>query len=70
MQSSWKSKMLKWLYNKFINEHTPQCMTCGWNMRFDKESMFRYEWRCIWESCGWGTFQTANGVYHWWKKKN
>ena len=28
--------MLKWLYNKFWNEHTPPCMTCGWNMKVGK----------------------------------
>jgi len=61
--------MWMWLHNKFWREHTPQCQ-CGWNMRLDKESMFRYEWRCIWKSCGWGTFQSANGRYNWWKKKN
>ena len=69
MKNSWRNKMIKWLYNKFLNEHTPPCR-CGWNMKPYKESMFRYEWRCVWKSCGWGTFQSANGRYHWWRKKN
>ena len=68
MQSSWKSKMWKWLYNKFWNEHTPPC-NCGWNMKPYKESMFHYEWKCIWNSCGWGAFQSSNGKMHWWQEK-
>ena len=58
--------MIKWLYNKFWMEHTPQC-TCGWNMNVWKDSMFHMEWKCAWNSCGWGAFQDANGKLHWWK---
>ena len=59
--------MFKWLYNKFWNEHTPPCMTCGWNMKVWKDSMFHMEWKCSWVSCGWGAFQDTNGKLHWWK---
>ncbi len=38
-------------------------------MKQYKESMFISEWKCIWTKCGWGTFQTSNGKYHWWKQK-
>ena len=62
--------MVRWLHNKFWREHTPECMECKWNMKPYKDSIFRIEWKCIWKSCGWGTFQTANGTLHWYKKKN
>ena len=58
---------MKWLWNKFWNEHTPPRMKCGWNMKVWKDSMFHMEWKCAWNSCGWGAFQDANGKLHWWK---
>ena len=58
---------MRWLWNKFWNEHTPPCMACGWNMKVWKDSMFNMEWKCVWNGCGWGSFQDANGKLHWWK---
>ena len=56
---------MRWLWNKFWCEHTPPCMECGWNMKVWKDSMFNMEWKCAWNSCGWGAFQDANGKLHW-----
>ena len=38
---------MKWLWNKFWNEHTPPCMSCGWNMKVWKDSIFHMEWKCV-----------------------
>ena len=67
MLNSWRRTKMRWLWNKFWNEHTPPCMSCGWNMKVWKDSMFHMEWKCAWNSCGWGAFQDANGRLHWWK---
>ena len=67
MLNSWRRTKMRWLWNKFWNEHTPPCMACGWNMKVWKDSMFNMEWKCVWNGCGWGSFQDANGKLHWLK---
>ena len=70
MKSSWRKltiNLFRKLYNMVINKHNPKC-NCGWNMKHYKDSMFISEWICIWNKCGWVTFQTANGKYQWWKR--
>ena len=61
--------MIKWFYNKFINENNPKCM-CGWNMKpFDSNQYIIYQWKCIWAKCKWETFQDGNSKFHWWTRE-
>jgi len=58
--------MVKWLVNKLLYKHTPECM-CGYNMK-PTNTLDEYSWKCMWKKCGWETFQTGNGKLHWKKK--
>ena len=58
--------MIKWVVNK-LYKHSPIC-NCGYKMK-PTNSREEYSWKCIWKKCGWETYQTDNGKFHWTKSK-
>ena len=63
-----KKKMFKWLVKKWYN-HSPIC-NCGWAMKPFESWTSRYQWKCVWKSCGCEAFQSDNGKLHWFQGKN